>query len=103
MLLEHVTPPLCSAGHSQLLASAHQFLAAGLATSTMTTYLAGKQRYVKFCNMAKFWVTPATESTLILFATHLATAGISHASIKVYLSAVRHMYILWGLHSEFNQ
>jgi len=83
-------------GHHQLLASAQQFLEAGLVTSTMTTYSAGKQRYVKFCNMATIRVTLASESTLILFATDLATTGISHASIKVYLSAVWHMHVMRG-------
>ena len=53
--------------------------------------------------MATIRAIPASESTLILFATHLATTGILHASIKVYLSAVRHMHIMRGLHSEFNQ
>ena len=38
-----------------------------------------------------------------MFVTYLATNKISHASIKVYLSAVRHMHVLEGLHNEFNQ
>jgi len=46
---------------------------------------------------------PATESTLTLFVTHLATAGTSQASIKVYLSAVRHFHVRKGLHDLFSQ
>lgn len=69
----------------------------------MTTYSSGKRRYLRFCCRVKVPAIPATETTLILFATHLATASISHASIKVYLSAVRHMHILRGLHNEFDQ
>ena len=98
-----MSPPLCTAGHSQLYTAAHQFLTAGLATSTMTTYSAGKWRYLKFCCGVKVPAIPATEVTLILFVTHLAIASISYASIKVYLSAVQHMHILQGLHNKFNQ
>ena len=36
---------------------------------------------------------PASESTLLLFATHLANSNISYATIKIYLSAVRHMHV----------
>ena len=36
-----------------------------------------------------------------MFASHLAKEGLAHASIKVYLSAVRNMHITAGLHQEF--
>jgi len=76
-------------------------LEAGLVKATRTTYAAGIQRYVRFCKAAKLSTTPATESTLILFGIHLTTAGTSHVSIKVYLSAVRHF--LKSLHESFSQ
>jgi len=69
----------------------------------MSTYSAGKQRCLKFCNKAQIPALPATEVTLTVFVTHLATNNISHASIKVYLLAVWHMHILEGFHNEFNQ
>ena len=39
----------------------------------------------------------------MLFLTHLATADISHATIKVYLSVVWYMHVSKGLHNQFNQ
>ena len=45
----------------------------------------------------------ASEATLILFTTHLATQNISHSTINVYLSAVQHMHISAGVHNFFNE
>ena len=42
----------------------------------------------------------ASESTLLLFATHLAN---SYATIKIYLLAVRHMHVTAGMHNFFTQ
>ena len=44
---------------------------------------------------------PTSESTLLLFVSHLAKSGLRHGTIKVYLSAVRHMHVSCGKHSEF--
>jgi len=46
---------------------------------------------------------PTSECTLTLFMTHLATHNISLATLKVYLSAVRHMHLCKGLHNHFNE
>ena len=40
---------------------------------------------------------------LLLFATHLATSGLSHVTIKVYHSAIRNMHIATRQHAIFNQ
>ena len=98
-----LSPNAGTLDQGQLHTSARQFLEAGLAKATRTTYAAGIRRYTNFCKAAKLSTTPATESTLILFATHLATANISQASIKVYLSAIRHIHVLQGLHDQFSQ
>ena len=45
----------------------------------------------------------ASESTLLLFATHLGNSNISYATIKIYLSAVRHMHVTTGMHNFFTQ
>ena len=89
--------------HSVLLNKADKFLRDGLAASSRTTYAAGQGRYIHFCNTAKVPATPATEYTLILFITHLASTNISYATIKVYLSAIRHMHVYRGWHNHFNQ
>ena len=46
--------------------------------------------------------TPASEATLILFFSYLATQNIPHTTIKVYLSAVWHMHVSAGQHDFFN-
>ena len=81
---------------------ASQFFRDGLATSTRNTYSAAQERFINFCTAAKFHPVPATEATLVLFATHLATRNISHSTIKVYLSAVRHLHVSAGLHDHFS-
>ena len=81
---------------------ASQFFREGLAASTRNTYKVAQQRFINFCAASKLLPVPATEATLVLFATHLATGNISHATIKVYLSAVRHLHVLAGLHDHFN-
>ena len=87
----------------QLITSARQFLEGGLAATTRTTYAAGIRRYTSFCKATNLRTLPTSESTLILFVTHLATGNISQATIKVYLSAVRHIHVLRGLHNSFSQ
>lgn len=58
---------------------------------------------MKFCSSIKRHPLPATESTLLLFVSHLATRGLSAASIKVYLSAVRHLHVTYGKYTEFSE
>ena len=41
-------------------------------------------------------LTPASERQLSRFAAQLADEGVSHATIKCYLSAVRHLHIEEG-------
>ena len=40
---------------------------------------------------------------MLMFVTHLAQQGLTHQSIKVYLSAVRNLHISAGLHEEFSK
>ena len=84
------TPHVANLGdlHSQ----AHHFLTEELALATRTTYHAG-QKYIHFCTIAMIPHTPATDSTMLLFISHLATVNISHATIKVYIC---HMHILYS-------
>ena len=74
-----------------------------LALNTKSTYSAGQQRFISFCKSAKVQSMPASESTLLLFATHLGTSNISYTTIKIYLSAIRHMHVTAGVHSYFSQ
>ena len=88
---------------SFLHAKAQEFYANGLAASTKTTYSAGQLRFINFCNGLQIPPVPASEATLILFVTYLATNNISHTTIKVYLAAVRHMHMSAGMFSFFDK
>ena len=73
----------------------------GLAASTQKSYQTGQHRYLAFCSSIKKSPLPTTEDTLLMFVGHLAQQGLSHASIKVYLSAIRNLHVSSGLHEEF--
>ena len=74
-----------------------------MASNTRVTYRAGIRRYINFCKATNRRILPTSERTLVLFVTHLATGNISQATIKVYLSAVRHIHVLRGLHTSFSR
>ena len=38
----------------------------------------------------------------MLFVTDLATSGLAHSTIKVYLSSVRHLHVTHGKHTQFS-
>lgn len=46
---------------------------------------------------------PTTEDNLLIFVSYLAQEGLTHQTIKVYLSAVRNLHVTAGLHNEFAQ
>ena len=87
----------------QLLSKAHKLMLTGLAKSSRITYSAGQRRYLHFCQGAKIKAILTSERTLMLFITHLAVSNASHGTIKVYLSAVRHMHICRGWHKHFRK
>jgi len=62
-----------------------------------------QQVILNFCKVAKIRPIPALECALRLFTTHLAMSDISYGTIKVYLSAIRHMHICKGMHAHFRQ
>ena len=82
---------------------AQHFLNNGLAANTRNTYSIGQQRFTIFCQAIQANTLPASEATLSLFITHLATEHISYKTIKVYLSAVRHMHVAAGMFPQFSQ
>lgn len=69
--------------------------------NTGVSYQTGQHRYLTFCSNIKKSLLPTTEDTLLLFVSHLAQQGPSHASIKVYLSAICNLHVSSGLHEEF--
>ena len=80
-------------------------LSQGLAPSTRRVYLSAQRRYIDFCRRdgrlnSDGSFAPADEETLMRFASLLADT-LTHASIKVYLSAVRSLHIDHGLSDPF--
>ena len=98
-----MTSPAASFGQldSSLLEDrCHFFLAQGLAQSTQKSYASGQRRFIAFCRQAGKLhpdgsPCPVEEWTLCLFVSFLADS-IQHASIKVYLSAIRSLHIEQG-------
>ena len=82
---------------------AKYYYANSLAINTRSTYSAGQLRFQSFCHSIQATCMPTSEATLILFATYLASEKISHATIKVYLAAIRNTHVSAGLHSHFHQ
>ena len=72
------------------------FYSQGLAPATRRVYESAVRRFLAFCTSANLPPYPVSESTLCLFASHLAAAGLKHQSIRRYLSGIRHLYISWG-------
>ena len=69
----------------------------GLATSTRNTYASAKKRFLSFCE--RFYVSPlpVSEEKLCNFASFLAVEGLSHKTIKCYLSGIRNLQLGSGL------
>ncbi|CAI8007565.1 hypothetical protein GBAR_LOCUS31769, partial [Geodia barretti] len=67
----------------------------GIAPSTRRTYQAGVHHYQQFCRLYDLSPWPASELTLRYFCTH-AYKTLSHATILVYLAAIRHHHLQLG-------
>ena len=80
---------------------AQYYYANSLAINTQSTYSAGQLRFQSFCHSIKATYMPISEPTLILFATHLASEGITHATIKVYLAVIRNTHVSAGYTHTF--
>ena len=62
----------------------------------MRTYRSGIDRYANFCNLFSLPLFPLSEDTLCRFVVYLAQSGLSHLSIRSYLSALRFHQISLG-------
>ena len=72
----------------------------GLAKNTNRAHSCGEKRFLTFCLMNRLLspsgdVLPASEGTLVYFASYLARTG-RHGTIKLYLAAVRNLHITAG-------
>lgn len=58
---------------------------------------------MRFCKQANRTGIPTSESTLLLFAAHLALSGLAHTSIKVYLSAIGNLHTAHSRHEAYQK
>ena len=101
------TFPTNSSGYPSVLASPselvelHQQTRAlmfqGIASSTRRTYSSAQRKFLEFCHWNQSVhpngsPLPATEWTLMLFASHLSNT-IKASSIKVYIAAIRSLHL----------
>lgn len=75
-------------------------LGSGLSATTRKSYASGQKKFIQFCTQTgRLHLTGSPcrtdEWTFCLFVSNLA-GSIQHSSIKVYLSAVRSLYIKQG-------
>ena len=73
----------------------------GIAPTTQATYKTGQERYLKFCLERGFNPIPLNEQGVSFYVSYLASQGLKHSSIKVYLSAIRYMQIASGMSDPF--
>lgn len=70
------------------------YFTAGLAASSLKTYNSGIKKFGDFCSEYGIPSNTAIDETLVCrYVTFLAARGLSSATIKVYLSALRYMRI----------
>ena len=79
------------------------YFSKGIAASTQRTYKSGKNRYLDFCEKASVTPLPVREKHLCSFVAHLANEGLKFRTIKVYLSAIRHLQIEAGMSDPFKE
>ena len=75
----------------------HSLIGKGVADSTLRAYISGKKRYMEFCDQFRLLPLPVDEVILLRFVAHLASLGLSYQTVKLYLSAVRHLQIMSDL------
>jgi len=87
--------------HPTLYTAMRRYYTQGTSIATQRSFKAGIRLYAKFCRTFALWSIPTSERTLLLFSTYLATCGLSYATIRVYLSAVRHTHVPDGMLPHF--
>ena len=71
-----------------------QLLRESIAPSTRRTYRTAQSQYYSFCVLYHTQIFPLTQETLMRFVGWLAARGLAHATIKGYLSGVRHAHLM---------
>ena len=70
------------------------------ATSRHKSYQAAIHQYLTFCDQIKQTSMPTNEYTLLLYiCSSYGKKGLSHSTIRVYLSAIRNLHVAKGQHN----
>ena len=80
---------------ASLQALVHHCFVQGLALSSKKAYLTAQCRFHSFCSSTAKPPLSASEDTLQMFVGRLAKEGLSHQTIRVYLSGIRSMHVCW--------
>ena len=86
---------------SELGARAEAYFHQGVSPATKKAYRTGLRKFNSFCTQARRKAIPASENTLLLFSTYLASQNLSSSTIQVYLSAVRNAHVAKGQYNQF--
>ena len=81
--------------HSLDGAVQHYFTAA-LAQSSHKTYRAVANKHLAFCESFKLPPLPTSEATLCYFTACLGQQGLTHSTIRTYISGIRQLQIAHG-------
>lgn len=74
-----------------------RYFLCGLAPATHKSYDSAKRRFLQFCSRAQLNPLLVTENLLCRYVAHLAEDGLAPKTIKLYLSAVRHLQLSMNL------
>lgn len=87
--------------NNELEQMVQKYLGQAIAPSTLRTYKSGKARFSHFCEEYNYPLLPVSEDILCKYVAFIANQGLKHATIKTYLSAIRHMQIVSGYGDPF--
>ena len=94
----HVSQQQAKLSITQLENDVHKYFECGLAENTKKSYKAGINKFNQFCILYNVTTPlPVSQSLLCSFISYLAKAGQAYSTIKMYLSAIRHLHIANGL------
>ncbi len=82
---------------STLVPVVQELFVTGLAPATRRAYQSGTNRYRRFCSVYGVSPFPVSEQNLSFFVSILHRDGLSGATVKGYLAAVRHAQIALGM------
>ena len=82
---------------TELQAQAADLVRKGIRGTTKSTYSTAQKRFIQFCELYQLTPLPCNPETVLLYVTYLHNAGLTPATVSVYISAIRSLHVLAGL------